>query len=282
MRILVDLASHISAVNGGGNSPLITQVEVVPETDEDTPINGRYSIPTIKGVEMVIPEDAVILNGAGQIDGSDICSAIYANLLAMFPMFDNVYFNPLLTPDHVNELDFTKTFKDVSTTPAVFFPSRFQTGREPIGPGQALDPGQMPTHTALLPANTLVTPTRPGMMITDLINIGPYTLDKHGNQVGADEFMVYWKLYEFNVTQDITADYGANSGTNTPAIRNIVEIAQEPTGFSAYISTDDGANWCQVGLIEPIAFCDKTKSFRLAFRNDSANKVFIAAFAVLF
>lgn len=290
MRILVDLASHLSAPLGG--TPLITQVEQDPPTNVagQTAINGRYSIPVPKGVSFPVDTSSYVLDGAGLNDGGDVVSQAFAHLLAAYPMYGNIYFNPLLTSLDVDELDLTATFKD-STDPnnPAYLPTRAQTGRA-AGPAA----GNMPTHTAILAANTAApndpgtfvliggTPSHPGILVTDEIDIGPYTLDAYGNVVGTDDFVVYWKLYGFDVTQDVATDYGAFAGQNDPALRYILETDQEPPGFRVYISPDNGANWCETGLLEPVSFGAKTTSIRLAFRNDGAAKVYLAQFAVLF
>ena len=271
MRILVDLATHVAG------TPEVTQVEKVPPVGSDgaTAINGKYILPIIDGVDFRVDGSSYVLDGAGELDGGDIASISYAHLLAAYPMFGHIYLNPLLTADHVAELDLTALFKDDSgfpPTPPTYFPVRAQTGRAP-GPPEA---GTMPTHTAVLPINSTVTPARPGVLISDLIDIGPYT-----NNVGADEFMVYWKLYSFEVTQELSATFGPAAG-NQPVIRRILEVEQEPSDFFVYFSPDDGADWCEVGLLEPIAFTDKTKEIRVAFRNNGTEKVYIASFGVLF
>lgn len=278
MRLLTDLRSHLSSPA----APEIIQVQRVPSTGQanGTVINGMYAIPMPLDVDFPISTTSYILDGAGEIDGGDVVSKGYAALLASYPQFGNIYFNPLLTADHVAELVLDQSYhlRDKSLTPPADFYPRFQTGRE-AGVGDA---GQMPTHTALVPLNTTTTPDRPGLLITDEIDIGPYTLDCDSIPVGTDQFLVFWKLYDFSETHDIAADYGAHAGVNTPAQRTLAETDQEPADFSVYITTDDGANWCQVGLLEPVAFCDKTTKVRLAFRNDGASKVFIASFALLF
>jgi hypothetical protein len=246
MRVLVDLKSHVL-----GPEPLITQVEKVPPQGVAgaTPINGKYVI---------------------------VASINYAHLLAMFPQFGHIYFNPLLTSDNVAELDLAAQFKDSSNTPPnppVYYPTRAQTGRA-TGPPDA---GQMPTHTAVLGANAAVTPARPGVLISSSIDISTPT-----GGVGADEFMLYWHIYGFDVTADITATFGVHAGVNTPAIRTVEEVDQEPVGFSAYISADDGINWCDAGLLEPVAFADKATEFRVAFLNTNPDKVYLATYAVLF
>jgi len=271
MRILVDLKSHVTG------SPVVTQVEKVPPPGVGVAINGKYVLPILTGAEFPVDSTSYILHGAGEIDGGDLSSISFAHLLAMYPGFGHIYFNPLLTADNVGELDFTKEFIDQSLDPVATFTPRLQTGREPGD-----DEGQMPTHTALLAANSAMDPARPGLIISDLIDIGPYTLDSQGNEVGTDEFMLYWKILGFSVSDDVAADYGALADTNTPAIRQVTEVDQEPDGFSAYISPDDGANWCEVGLLEPVAFVEKTTQIRVAFKNTSSSKVFLAHFAVLF
>ena len=276
MRLLVDLSSHLSAPS----APEIIQAQRVPAIGDTTVINGKYAIPMPLDADFPVTLADYVLDGAGEIDGGDVVSKGFAQLLAAYPQYANVYFNPLLTGDHVKELvlDRSYHFTDKSVSPAVTLYSRFQTGRE----SGVVDAGQMPTHTALAAANNGVTPARPGLMITDEIDIGPYTLDCLGNEVGADQFLVYWKLYSFSVSHDISADYGATAGLNSPALRTLAETDQEPADLTVYITTDDGANWCPVGLLEPVAFCDKSKKIRLAFRNDGTSKVFIASYALLF
>ena len=277
MRILVDLGSHVAG------DPLITQVEKVPPLGADgaTAINGKYAIPVVPGADFRVDSSHYVLSG-GVIDGGDVSSISYAHLLATYQMFGHVYFNPLLTADHVAELDLTATFKEVNLTAPygpsppedpVYFPTRAQTGR-PAGPPDA---GQMPMATAVLDQNDTMAPSRPGILISDLIDIGPFT-----DGVGTDEFLLFWKLYDFTVTDDVAADYGFLAGTNTPAVRQLLETDQEPTGFFAYISTDDGVNWCEVGLLEPLAFTEKTTGVRVAFKNTTSSRVYLDTFAVLF
>lgn len=273
MRVLVDLKSHVT-----GPTPLITQVEKIPPVGSDgaTAINGKYVLPIIDGVDFRVDSSDYVLNGGGAVDGGDIASISYAHLLAAYPMFGHIFFNPLLTGEHVSGLDTAAVFKDDSAPPPaepLYYPVRAQMGRAFGGPYEA---GTMPTHTAVLSQNNTLSTPRPGILISDLIDIGPYT-----NNVGADEFMVYWKLYGFEVTHEASSQFGAATG-NTPVIRRVLEVEQEPADFFAYFSPDDGADWCAAGLLEPIAFADKTKKIRVAFRNNGADKVYIASFGVLF
>ncbi len=269
MRIRVDLSSHMTSAD-----PQIIQVERTPTsgTAGAANINGCYLIPVIKGVDFPIDADSYVLAGPapGDVDGGDVSSISYAHLLAMYPMFGNVYFNPLLTYKHVEEIDLTATFTDNFTNPPNIyqFPTRIQTGRPSGGP---LPQGQMPMNTAILPINPHSLVDRPGVLITNEIDIEPYITD------GANNFLVYWKLYDFTITHDV-----ANGTVNDPAIRSVIEPDQEPEDFKVYLSPDNGLSWCEVGLLEPVGFCDKTKKIRLAFVNRSASKIYLATYAVLF
>ena len=264
MRLLVDLRSHVAG------APLITQVEKTPVPGDLTPINGKYVLPMVE--DFTIDDASYILDGTGALDGLDVVSQSFAHLLAAYPMFEFIYFNPLLTADHITDLDLTSTFTDPLTGDV--YPVRAQTGREPMLP---YDAGQMPTHTALLPLNDTMTPTRPGLLISKEIDLSAYT-----GAAGADQFVLYWKLYDFDVQHDIASDYGITAGQNDPAVRHVLEANQEPSGFSVYISPDNGAHWCSVGLMEPVAFCQATTSIRVAFMNTGSTKKYLAAYAVMF
>ena len=259
MRVLVDLRSHD-----------ITQVEQVPEAAVGVAINGKYVLPLVPGADFPINSNSYVLDGGGDVDGGDVSSISFAHLLASYPQFGNIYFNPLLTAANVGELSMGFAFTDPVSSVEV--PVRCQTGR--FG---GASPGQMPTHTALLEQNDATTPSRPGLIVTEEIDLTAYTAG-----VGADEFMIYWKLLDFAVSSDVRSDYGATVRENSPATRQVFETDQEPGGFSVYITTDNGEHWCEAGLLEPIAFCAKSTSLRVAFRNANDFKIFLAHFAVLF
>jgi hypothetical protein len=266
MRVLVDLGSHVT-----GN-PQIVQVERTPESGAagGININGKYVLPIFKGAEFPVDQSSYVLAG-GVVDGGDISSISMAHMLADYPMFSNVYFNPLLTAAHVDEIDFTAQFRDIITSPGnvYMFGVRIQTGR----PTSMLpDPvGQMPTHTAIMPINRATTPDRPGVLITQEIDLSTYMPD------GTDNFLVYWKLLDFDVSQDVV-----QGTTNEPSVRTVTEPDQEPDDFAVFLSPDNGVSWCQVGLLEPVGFCDKTQKIRVAFVNRSDTKIYLANYAVLF
>jgi len=259
MRVLADLKTLFTT-----GTPEVTQVEKTPAPEEGTPINGRFVLPIVTSVEFPITSDDYIL----PVDGGDLSSISFSHLLAMFPEFANIYFNPLITDTQLLELDPFFLFTD-PLIPAVYYP-RFQTGY----PFE----GQMPTHTALLPQNDAGDYARPGLMVTQDIDISAL------EPTGVTDFMVYWKLLDFDVSHDVRSEYGATTGQNTPAIRRVYETDQEPDEFFAYITTDSGApyTWTPVNLLETVTVAAPTTTFRVAFKSTADAKIFLANFAVLF
>jgi len=277
MRTYVDLASHASALKNPSNKPLITQVEMkAPNLGTLTPVNGRYILCSPDGVSLSVDLNSYVL----PVDGGDLSSRGFAELLAKYPMYEYIFFNPILTDQDLSVstsggFDPTATFPDGVNT---WYP-RYQTGRV----GSGVDDGNSPTSTAILPANTTVSPVKPGMMITSAIDISPY-VGSVSSGGGADQFMVYWKIYEFVVTHDIlsSTNFGVHGVKNQPSHRQIKEIAQEPTDFSVYLSIDGGTTWHSAKRLEPLSFCCKVDSLKIAFKNDSGAKVYLAHYGVMF
>ena len=96
-----------------------------------------------------------------------------------------------------------------------------------------------------------------------------------------NEVMLWWKLYDFQDTHDIRSDFGAFAGTNTPALKQVVEVDQEPAGLEVYVSSDDGQTWDRANLLEPVCVCPGTQ-FRVAFVNFSAAKLYLGSYALVF
>lgn len=285
MRILADLRDLVL----NPHVPAISEVQKTPDGGEAgrTAINGRFAIPVLRGAEFPVDESSYVQ----PVDGSDVSSIAWAHILSAYPMYTNAIFCPLLTPADLLDLDLTAQFKNMvgvnPDDPPVYYPTRAQVGREPGG-GEGL----APMMVAILPLNEAVTPFRPGVLITREFDLPanpmtPWVLQE------ADNFLIYWKIYGFDVTHDLAADSGGAPG-NEPSVRYLKEIEQEGFGErfgnGVFFSPDNGANWYEVGLLEPLHLCKPTSKFRLAFlngRSDSApdgtmGKVYLATFGVLF
>lgn len=253
MRILVSHADDA-----------ILQVEDTPETGFSVPINGKYVIDVPEGTEIDVDPTSYVLNGLGDVDAGSVVDIAMQNLLDLYPGSDFLRYTYLITDDHVNELDPAATWSDGTNS----FSPRFQTGRFGAPAGCA------PNSVAMLPANSTTTPARPGLIITDTIDISPEI------PTGTGDFRVWWKFYEFTTTEDVLAEYSPGSGTNSPAIRSIVET--EAPNVTVYLSNDDGSSWIPVERLVPVGFCDVGTDVRIAFVNNGTSKIYLAAYAILF
>ena len=240
----------------------ILQVEKTPPDGEANPFNGRFAMPVPDGADANVDDTTYILPQ----DGGDLGYQLAQNLLARFPMYSHVMFNFLLEDSDIADLDLTALGPGGIIT-------RAQVGRG-VGPGPL---GQVPNTTAVLPQNNKVAPPRPGCLVTSMFDIGPVT-----GFVGADEFMVWWYIWEFDTTHDVASDYGMTLGQNDPAYRQITEVDQEPGDFYVYISHDNGVTWTPTGRQEPTDLIVFNTQVRLAFVNVGSSKIYLAAFAFLF
>lgn len=245
MRLLGDLGSLYT-----GN-PKILQMEKTPPLYDSVPINGKFIVPVIEGTNLLVDASSYIL----PVDGGDICSESYAGLLAQFPMFEWIYFNPLLTPANIAEFDLTGGI------------SLFRV-RAQIGPS--------PNNVVILPQNTTVAPPREGLLITGQIDVSPQV------PAGVDEFMVYWKIYGFELSHDVLSDWGIYAGENNPAIKTIREVPQEPPGFVVKLSNDDGNSWKICGNLEHSVFLSNDTRLRLKFENHTSDRIYLASYAIMF
>lgn len=250
----------------------ILQGEKIPEIGEATPYNGKYAIEIPSFVNVDMDESQPCADYILPVDGGDLYSKIFTGILASYPMYDNILFNPLLTESDMDDLDIEATLPDGEIT-------RAQYGRGLNQPPYHTTTrvGTAPCSVALLPSNKSVSPQRDGLLITDTMDI---TTETSG--AGAREFMVYWKIYQFECTKDVNASNGAFSGENSPALRKIIEIDQEPSDLEVFLSVDDGDNYFPIGRLEPTAFCVAGTKIRLAFRNTGDVKYYIASYAVMF
>ena len=265
MRALCDLATNE-----------ILQVEKDPELSVLVPVNGKYAIPIPEGSSVQPNSSSVVLPTS---DPNSIVAQAYAGLLAQFPQYDNIVYNPLIFDTDVDDLDLSGTITLDGTT----YTTRVQTGRQT---GGAFVSGQAANSTAILPVNNTlgVGNERPGLLVTDTINISSYLPSPPPGECyvpAANEFMVWWKIYGFETDHDIRSSYGKMAGYNDPALKNIVEVDQEPSDFQVYISPDDGRSWNLATRLIPTRTCAGVE-VRLAFVNFTTTKLYLAAFAVIF
>lgn len=252
MRILVSQADNA-----------ILQVEDTPAVGIKVPINGKYVIDVPEGTEIDVDPTSYVLNGLGDVDAGSVVNIAMQNLLDLYPASDFLRYTYLITDDHVNELDASGTWSDGTNS----FSPRFQTGRFGAPAGCA------PNSVAMLPVNSTTTPARPGLIVTDTIDISPEI------PAGTGDFRVWWKFYDIETTEDVLSDYGSG-GTNSPAIRELAET--EASNVTVYLSNDDGSSWVPVGKMAPASFCDAGTDVRIAFVNTGTSKVYLAAYAILF
>jgi len=259
MRVISDIRGALAG------TPQILQVENTPALGELVTVNGKFVVSIVEGATIQVDETSKIL----PVDGTDVSSLSYAQLLAMFPMYDYVYFNPLLEDSDVAELDLLATWTDAF---ANTYPTRAQVGRTGVPPV-----GLAPNSVAIMPQNYRVFPNRPGLLMTAKIDI---SLQTYG--LGTDEFMVYWKIYEFETSHDILATFGKFAGQNQPAIRSIKETDQDSEDFKVYLSKDDGVTWERVYRLVPMAFPTVGTDVRIVFTNESDRKYYLSTYAFMF
>jgi hypothetical protein len=262
MRIIATLA---------GND--IIQVEKNPPDGEPVARNGMYSVPIPEGVKVAVEPDSFVLPSS---DPNSVVAQSYAGLLAQFPQYENILFNPLIEDIDMDDLDPTAILNE-GAPPTASYISRFQIGRGTAGP---LPPGMAANSVAVLESNDTLGFgfEKPGVLITDTIDIGPLT-----GGLGADEFVVYWYIYDFDTTVDVRTSFGAFAGQNNPAIRNMLEVDQEPSDLEVFISINDGITFFPVERLIPIAFCNPGLLIRIAFKNtDPTKKKYLAGYALMF
>ena len=253
MRVVADLSSFN-----------ILQVEKSPPLGQPRPFNGRFAVPVPPGASIQVDSDSVV--GDGSIN--DVWRKSMEALLEQYPMYEYILYNPLLLDGDLLGIDPSTTWP----APLGGKP-RFQSGRV----GGVLN-GLAPNSTAILPRNTRTGgPVRPGLLVTDTIDIGPLTA-----AVGADEFLVWWHVYGFLTQEDIMSDYGATAGSNNPSLRNIQESSPEPGNFDVYISNDDGVTWTQTSFLDPTDLVVFGTNVRIAFRSVRDDRVYLAGYAILF
>jgi hypothetical protein len=132
--------------------------------------------------------------------------------------------------------------------------------------------GAVPNSVAILPRNTGVAPTQPGLLVTDTIDISAIA------PAGTDEVLIWWEIAQVSTSND-----NVHSLTlATPAIKTLTSVAQEPASLDVYVSNDDGATWYQADRLLPVDLVNPGTDLRVAFVNNSSTRVNLLGFAVLY
>lgn len=251
----------------------IVQVEKNPPLGSPVVRNGTYMVPVAEGVRVTVEPGSFVLPSA---DPNSVVARNFAGLLAQFPQYENILYNPLIEGADIGDLDPAGVLNE-GTPVSASYASRFQIGRAPGGP---LPAGNAANSVAVLPNNDSagVGFERPGVLVSDTIDIGPVT-----GGMGATEFAVYWYLYEFDTTEDVRSSFGLFAGQNTAALREVTEIDQEVSDLEVFLSANDGANYTQVQRLMPISYCNPVSLMRIAFKNNNPlRKRYVAHYALLF
>ncbi len=249
----------------------LIEVGKSPEIGEHMFVNGRYLLPVPEGSDLDIEKGAKVVSDDGSFGADSLVHQAFEGLLAQYPMYSHVIYNPNILAKDVEDYDVDAGMTEVGP-PMVSHTSRAQIGRYP-GP-QA---GNAAGSTLVLPQNNHVEPARPGLLITNTLDIEPYV-----DVCGADEFMVWWMISTIDTTHDVISDYGVQSGVNNPAMQVFNFIEQEPNGLDVLLSVNDGESYFKVNRLEAIAFCDTATKLRLAFLNRTNQKYRILGWAVMF
>jgi hypothetical protein len=181
-----------------------------------------------------------------------------------YPMYENAAWNFFLTSSDMAAIDVSSPVP----SPVVSTKPRCQIGRG-VGP---LPVGAVPNSVAILPRNTGVAPTQPGLLVTDTIDISAIA------PAGTDEVLLWWEIAQVSTSND-----NVHSLTlATPAIKTLTSVAQEPASLDVYVSNDDGATWYQADRLLPVDLVNPGTDLRVAFVNNSSTRVNLLGFAVLY
>jgi hypothetical protein len=249
-----------------------------PDIGEASTVNGKYLIPTPEGVALTVDSASYLTPQ----DADSIPGSIADTLLTRNPNYDHVLWNFFLVSADIALLDLsaaapTPTGGNVitGTLPTQVAGSngpRCQVGRG-VGPAPV---GVAPNSISIFGANTAAPSTTYGSLITDTIDLTPYT-----GASGSDEVMVWWKIAIPETTEDIVSGYNTTLGQNSPSIKTLEETEFNPPGFYAYASVDDGATWFEVEHLVPTDLITAGTDFRLAFVNESSDPIYLLGFIVL-
>lgn len=242
-------------------------VQVTERKSTGLKVNGMF-VPAIPATAPVVVDSASYIL---PVDGGDVSSLAFANLLTQFPMYAYIVFNPLLTASDVAALELANPLP-APVTPPVGTATKI---RAILGRGAGpLAVGQSPNRTTILAKNPVTNVA--GMIMSDTIDISALV------PAGVDEVSIWWQLEQVVRTDDVTSSYGATAGKNEPCDVFLQTQSPEPAGFDVYISNDDGATWYPAGFLSPVDLLNVGPMLRIAFVNTSNTAYRLSAFAIMF
>lgn len=255
MRIYAD-------INRVGSNPndFVVQVAPTPRIGTQTNVNGKFFIDVPEGVPVPDPLPTSL---------TDLTDAIYDGLLSLYPRYGFIHYNPLLTGSDSGKLDPTAVFPYDFGPPLRTWSVRSQLGRF----GAPSDNGLAPNGVKLFAQNTTVVPARPGLVITDTIDISADVPS------GVTDVMLHWCLASHLLSADVMSYV---SGTNTPAMKSAEEVTQDPTSFEAYVSMDDGASYQLLRRMVPFTSMVAGTHLRLAFVNRGNTPITLVSYALMY
>lgn len=273
MQVVVNLASD-----------QIVSTGFEPEVGGTTVVNGKYLFVTPPGVALTVDSSSYLIPQ----DSGSLPFLAAAELLVRFPMYDHVLYNYLLEDADVADIDVSSGAPQPASgnvTPAspgwdvaglVGGPNgpRCQVGRG-SGPPLGLAPGSV----AILSRNDNRTlGATYGSLVTDTEDLTPFN---PGNP-GTDDVMMWWEVARVSTSEDVVSGFGTTAGLNTPSLRNLEKIDQEPADFYCYVSVDDGLTWYEADYLQPLDLASSGTDLRIAFINAGTEKLYLLGFAMLF
>lgn len=206
-------------------------------------------------------------------DGQDVSSSAFGRLAQRLGA-GTALVNPFLQPSDTDQLDFNGSIPDDVAKVPRSIPARFCAGR-----GAGPQGGGAPGLVSVLPASLADTPPLPGLLVTKPIDLTPYLGDCRKD--GVLWVRVYWRLALVERTHDWSSDFGALAGRVNASRRYHVEPGAVD-GFSVLVAAGSGKSFCRTKLLDPVLLCAPAKSVTLAFRNDSAQRVYLLHYAIFF
>jgi hypothetical protein len=255
MRIYAD-------INRVGSNPndFVVQVAPTPRIGTQTNVNGKFFIDVPEGVPVPDPLPTSL---------TDLTDAIYDGLLSLYPRYGFIHYNPLLTGSDSGKLDPTAVFPYDFGPPLRTWEVRSQLGRF----GAPSDNGLAPNGVKVFSQNSSVVPARPGLVVTDTIDISTDV------PAGVTDVMLHWCVTSHLLSADVMSYV---SGTNTPAMKSAEEVTQDPTSFEAYVSMDDGASYQLLRRMVPFTSMVAGTHLRLAFVNRGNTPITLVSYALMY